>query len=478
MIYLRVPLRTCWRVASTTRQHSTAGSRGLILSPLSPQGAGWIPARGMSTVSSKTRANHYARHTRLAFALVLSTSVTLGLFLYSGRQGAIRMDWAPQSNSYPSSGTRISPNVGEKQFPVVTPEPTPSAPVPPYQTTDRGLQIYNTLEKESLEISNLPKEEAILTSAPLVPPPITRDYPVLLQVPLTTTTREAQLTSRYKYEQWTFNDTVPGPFIRARVGDVVELALTNRDQTGNSHNIDCHAFTGPGGGAALTTAEENDTKTGRFKLLHPGLYLYHCAAAPVPVHIANGMYGLMYVQPAEGDLPAVDREYYVMRSEFYHEPPEVLEDGRRSSVVDFSYPNALREEPNVVVFNGSESAMTRDRPLKANVDETVRVYFGNVGPNLASAFHVIGSNFRNVYRDGDVVSPPGHFIQTVSVPPGAATIVDMKMVVPGTYAFVDHAIFRLDKGAVGYLNVSGKPRSDLYQSAESPAPCVGCKLHP
>lgn len=100
-------------------------------------------------------------------------------------------------------------------------------------------------------------------------------------------------------------------------------------------------------------------------------------------------------------------------------------------MVEYSYPNALREEPNVVVFNGSESAMTRDRPLKANVDETVRVYFGNVGPNLASSFHVIGSNFRNVYRDGDVVSPPGHFIQTVSVPPGAATIVHMKMVVLG-----------------------------------------------
>ncbi len=409
------------------------------------------------------------------------------MFLYSGRRGAIRMDWAPPGvnpTPTPTSGKPVPPNVGKKPFPVVTPEPTPTqrsisfAPVRPCQTTDRRLQIYETLEKESLEISKLPKEGAILTSAPLVPPPITRDYPVLLQVPLTTTTKEAQLTSQYKYEQWTFNDMVPGPFIRARVGDVVELALTNRDQAGNPHNIDCHAFTGPGGGAALKTAEENDTKTARFKLLHPGLYLYHCAAAPVPVHIANGMYGLMYVQPAEGDLPAVDREYYVMRSEFYHEPPEVLEDGRRSSVVEFSYPNALREEPNIVVFNGSESAMTRDRPLKANVDETIRVYFGNVGPNLASSFHVIGSNFRNVYRDGDVVSPPGHFIQTVSVPPGAATIVDMKMVVPGTYAFVDHAIFRLDKGAVGYLNVSGKPRSDVYQSAQSPAPCVGCKLHP
>jgi len=337
--------------------------------------------------------------------------------------------------------------------------------------------IYEAIGEESLELSTLPKEDAILTSAPSVPPRITRDHPVLLRVPLRTTTKVAQLTNQYKYEQWTFNDTVPGPFIRARVGDVVDLTLTNEDRTGNPHNIDCHAFTGPGGGAALTTAKENETKKARFKLLCPGLYVYHCAAAPVPVHIANGMYGLIYVQPAEGDLPPVDREYYVMQSEFYHEPPEVLEDGRRSTLVEFSYPNGMREEPNVVVFNGSEAALTRERPLKARTGESVRLFFGNAGPNLTSSFHVIGTHFKNVYRDGDVLSPPGRFLQTVTVPPGAATILDMKLVVPGTYTLVDHAMFRLDKGAVGFLNVSGEPRPEIYQSEEPAAPCTGCKLH-
>lgn len=207
--------------------------------------------------------------------------------------------------------------------------------------------------------------------------------------------------------------------------------------------------------------------------------MYHCAAAPVPVHIANGMFGLMYVQPADGDgdLPPVDREYYVMQSEVYHEPPEMLDDGRPSQTVEFSYPGGLREEPNAVVFNGSEAAVTRDRPLKARAGESVRIFFGNAGPNLTSSFHVIGSHFRRVYRDGDVLSPPGRFVSTVSVPPGGATIVDMKMVVPGSYTLVDHAIFRLDKGAVGFLNVSGEARPDIYQSTEPPAPCVGCKLH-
>lgn len=337
-------------------------------------------------------------------------------------------------------------------------------------------QAYKTPD-ESLEDFDLPVEKAILTTAPELPPHISRDYPVLLQVDLTTTAKISQLTNQYKYEKWTFNDVVPAPFIRARVGDVVEVKLTNRDPAGNPHNIDCHAFTGPGGGAAITTTEVDETKTARFKLLSPGLFLYHCAAAPVPVHIANGMYGLIYVQPEE-DLPPVDKEYYVMQSEFYHEPPEIDEEtGRLSDLVEFSYPHGLREDPDVVVFNGSESALTRDRPLTAKVGESVRIFFGNAGPNLTSSFHVIGSIFRNVYRDGDVTSPPGQYIQTVTVPAGAATIVDLNMAAPGTYTLIDHSVFRLDKGAVGFLNVSGKARPDIYQSTLPPAPCSGCKLH-
>jgi copper-containing nitrite reductase len=276
-----------------------------------------------------------------------------------------------------------------------------------------------------------------------------------------------------------FNGSVPGPMIRARVGDVVELSLTNLDPTGNPHNIDCHAFEGPGGGSSLTLAQENEVKTARFRLLYPGLFVYHCAAAPIPVHIANGMYGLMLVQPEsdQTSLAAVDREYYVMQSEFYHELPEVLEDGRPSDTVELSYPRGLDETPDAIVFNGRESALTRESPLKAVTGDHVRIYFGNAGPNLTSAFHLIGGIFEKVYRDGDLISPPGRFIQTVSVPPGGATVVDIHTIVPGTYTLVDHAIFRLDKGCVGFLNVAGKPRPDIYHSEQPPENCVGCKVH-
>ncbi len=259
-------------------------------------------------------------------------------------------------------------------------DPLCSPQSPWRETRLTSSDYYEAVENETVDIAKLPVEHAVLTTAPNVPPPISRDHPVLLKVSLETITKMVQLTSQYKYEQWTFNGTTPGPFIRARVGDVVELSLTNHDQSGNPHNIDSHAFTGPGGGSAITTVEENETKTARFKLLCPGLFVYHCAAAPVPVHIANGMYGLIYVQPADGDLPAVAGQgYYVMQSEFYHEPPEVLDDGRPSTEVEFSYPNGLREEPNVVVFNGTDAALTRDKPLKANVGETIRIFFGNAG---------------------------------------------------------------------------------------------------
>jgi copper-containing nitrite reductase len=320
-------------------------------------------------------------------------------------------------------------------------------------------------------------EKAILTSAPNVPPAITRRHPVLLKVDLTTELKTIQLDPRYKYDAWTFNGTVPGPMIRARVGDIVEISLTNLDTTGNPHNIDCHGFEGPGGGAGLTLAQENETKVARFKLLYPGLFVYHCAAAPVPVHIANGMYGLMLIEPENTILPDVEKEFYVMQSEYYIEPPEKMDNGKLSDKVEFSYPRGLSEDADVVVFNGKEGALTRDCPLKAEAGDRVRIYFGNAGPNLTSAFHVIGGIFEKVYRDGDLVSPPGKFIQTICVPPGGSTVVDMHMLIPGTYALVDHAIFRLDKGCVGFLNVAGAGRPDLYHSEVPPANCVGCKLH-
>ena len=317
-----------------------------------------------------------------------------------------------------------------------------------------------------------PVEEAVVTFAPEVPAPITRKHPAIVRVHLTGGMKTMEIAAGVSYMFWTFNDHVPGPFIRARLGDTLEIHLTNSDASGMPHNIDLHAVTGPGGGAKVTTAVQGDEKIAWFKLLHPGLFVYHCAAPPVMDHIANGMYGLILVEPEKG-LPKVDREFYVLQSEFYTKPA-----AEGATTLEFSHEEGSKEQPHFVVFNGRVGALVGDQALKAKTGERVRIFFGNAGPNLISSFHVIGEIFDRVYREGDLISPPGRSIQTTLVPVGGATVVEFGVEVPGDYTLVDHAIFRVEKGGVGFLHVEGPPRHDLYVSQDDASVCQGCLVHP
>lgn len=318
----------------------------------------------------------------------------------------------------------------------------------------------------------LPAEEAQVTFAPEVPPPITRKQPAMVRVRLEATVRVMPLDGEKTYAFWTFNDRVPGPFIRARVGDTLEVHVTSRDDSGMPHNVDFHAVTGPGGGAPVTTAVQGEERVAWFKLLHPGLFVYHCAAPPVMDHIANGMYGLILVEPAKG-LPKVDREFYVLQSDFY-----AVESGQAGASLTFSHADGTTEHPRYVVFNGRVGSLIGESALKAKTGERVRIFFGNAGPNLISSFHVIGEVFDAVYREADLISPPARSIQTTLVPAGGAAVVEFGLEVPGNYTLVDHAIFRIEKGAVGYLQVEGQPRHDLYRSQDDAAACPGCLVHP
>jgi len=317
-----------------------------------------------------------------------------------------------------------------------------------------------------------PREKAALTYAPEVPPPIARKRPSIVEVHLNSSVEQWEISPGVKYTFWTFNGHVPGPFIRARVGDMLELHLTSGDASGMPHNIDLHAVTGPGGGAKVTTVVQGEERVAWFKLLHPGLFVYHCAAPPVMDHIANGMYGLILVEPEKG-LPKVDKEFYVMQGDFYTKEPK-----EGQEMLEFSHEEGLKEHPRFVVFNGKAGSLTGENSLKAKTGQQIRIYFGNGGPNLISSFHLIGEIFDKVYRDADLVSPPGRSIQTTLVPPGGATIVEFGAEVPGSYTLVDHAIFRVEKGAVGFLDVEGKPRHDIYASQDDPTPCEGCLVHP
>jgi copper-containing nitrite reductase len=318
----------------------------------------------------------------------------------------------------------------------------------------------------------LPLEVAVLVKAPDVPPPITRKHPVLLIVNLTFDAVTGYVTRSLKYDFWSINGSVPGPLIRCREGDVIEVNVTNNDNSGMPHNLDFHAVMGPGGGASLLNAEEGRTKSAHFKMTTPGLFIYHCAAAPVPMHIAQGMYGMILVEPKDGLAP-VDKEYYVMQSEFYLDEPE-----KGSNVAAIAYDKGLREDADAVVFNGREGSLTDKGVLKSNVGDRVRLFFGNAGPNLISSFHVIGTVFDKVFREGDLISPPGRGIQTTLVAPGSSTVVEFQTNVPGNLTLIDHAIFRLDKGAVGFLMVKGEKNDELYHSHDIPNACYGCKLHP
>jgi nitrite reductase (NO-forming) len=299
------------------------------------------------------------------------------------------------------------------------------------------------------------EEIAVLTAPPVVPPPITRSHNTKLIVNLEVIEKKSPIADGVDYTFWTFGGTVPGSFIRVKEGDLIEFHLKNHPSSKMPHNIDLHAVTGPGGGAAASFTLPGHESVFSFKAINRGLYVYHCATAPVGMHIANGMYGLILVEPKEG-MPKVDREYYVMQGDFYTK-------GKygKQGYQPFDMEKAVDENPTYVVFNGAANALTGDKALTAKVGETVRLYVGNGGPNLVSSFHVIGEIFDKVFVEGgDLVNSN---IQTTLVPAGGSTIVDFKVEVPGNLVIVDHSIFRtFNKGALGLIKVEGPEDKVIY----------------
>jgi nitrite reductase (NO-forming) len=295
-----------------------------------------------------------------------------------------------------------------------------------------------------------------------VPPSVGNRGPQTVRVDLVTVELEARLAEGTTFGYWTFNGKVPGPMLRVRVGDTVEVHLKNSDSSSMLHSVDFHAATGPGGGAASTQTNPGEEKSFRFKALTPGLFVYHCATPMVAHHIANGMYGMILVEP-EGGLPPVDREYYVMQGEIYTDGAF----GQHGSQ-EFNVEKLLNERPEYFVFNGSVGALSNFHPMQAKVGETVRIYFGVGGPNFTSSFHVIGEIFDKVYNLGGALSEPLRGIQTVTVPAGGAVITEFKVDFPGNYTLVDHAIARVERGLVGVLHVEGQPNTEIFDGKVEP----------
>ena len=293
---------------------------------------------------------------------------------------------------------------------------------------------------------------------PQVAPPVERREPAVVKVDLETREVTALLADGVAYRFWTFNGTVPGPMIRVRQGDTVELTLKNSPGTSLTHSINLHAVNGPGGGSVDTQVVPGQASTIRFQALHPGVYVYHCMTPMVGQHVANGMYGMIVVEPPDG-LPKVDREFYLMQGDFYLQG-ERGQQGLR----DFSLDKLFQEDPEYVVYNGSVGSLTGERALRARVGETVRFFFGVGGPNKDSAFHVVGESFDRLYPEGARESLTD--VQTTLVPPGGATMVEMKLSVPGHYMVEDHHITRLEKGAMANFEVDGDNNPDVFEHVD------------
>jgi nitrite reductase (NO-forming) len=300
-----------------------------------------------------------------------------------------------------------------------------------------------------------------------LPAPVGNRGPQMVEVNLETVEIKGQLADGTTYNYWTFNGKVPGPMVRVRVGDTVHVILKNNAGSQMIHSVDFHAVTGPGGGATVTQVPPGQQKEFTFKALNPGLYVYHCATPMVSMHISNGMYGLILVEP-EGGLPPADREFYVMQGELYTQQAYGMHGSQ-----EFSVDKLLDEKAEYVTFNGAVGALSQEHPLKANVGQTVRIFFGDGGPNYTSSFHVIGEIFDKVYNEGSLTTPPLTDVQTTLVPAGGSAMVEFKLNVPGRYVLVDHSLARLERGLVGFLYAEGPEAPDIFSSPEEPSTSSG-----
>ncbi|MBM3932986.1 MAG: nitrite reductase, copper-containing [SAR202 cluster bacterium] len=302
---------------------------------------------------------------------------------------------------------------------------------------------------------------------------VERTGPLTIEAHLTVKEGVAQIVNGTGITVWTFDGGIPGPMLRGRVGDTLDFYLHNPDTNKIPHNVDFHAVTGPGGGAVALGTKPGEVSHLQVKLLNPGIYIYHCATPDIPMHISQGMYGLIVVEPEEG-LPAVDHEFYVMQHEYYTEKGG--EEGYQAladkGYLQYSNKYGNLEEPTFVMFNGRPEAAMGDRAMgtyegvKVKTGETVRLFVGNIGPNLVSSFHVIGEVFDKVYVEGsfDLVNKN---IQTTLVPAGGATGVEFTLEVPGNYILVDHSIFRIHKGAIAVIAVEGEDNPEVYHPIKS-----------
>jgi nitrite reductase (NO-forming) len=246
-----------------------------------------------------------------------------------------------------------------------------------------------------------------------------------------------------KYEAWTFGSTAPGPVIHVRQGQTVNVTLHNSSPM--PHSVDFHAAQiAPN--IAFSDVLPGENKHFSFKATTPGVFMYHCGTAPAFVHIANGMYGAIIVEPK--NMPVADKQYVLVSSEWY------LNAAGERAAAGLDMTKATQMTPDWVTWNGY-AAQYKTHPLTANPGETVRFWVVDAGPSLNTEFHVVGTVLERAWVNADLVDAPQHDIQTAVVPAGGGGVFDVTIGKPGLYPFVSHSFASVQMGQVGLLNVGG-----------------------
>ena len=303
-----------------------------------------------------------------------------------------------------------------------------------------------------------------LVPAPALPEiPDCDGDPRNVRVTLDTVEYEAEIATGVTFPFLTFNGAVPAPAIVVCLGDWVEVTLNNLAANTFAHNVDFHAATGALGGGAASIVGPGQTTTFRFQALKEGAFVYHCAIAPIPMHVTSGMYGSIIVLP-HGGLPEVDKEFYLMEGDFYTEPS--ADDPSRHI---YSPTRVSAENPSYVVTNGRVGAVTGDNALKVKVGEKVRFYYGQA--NDESWLHIIGGHFDTVYVNGSFHpdSAREYGVETTTVPAGSVIAVEYTFKYPGLYLMVNHKLIRAtEKGQAVQIVIEGKETPDIMTVIEPP----------
>ncbi|WP_435921123.1 multicopper oxidase domain-containing protein [Paenibacillus sp. DYY-L-2] len=296
--------------------------------------------------------------------------------------------------------------------------------------------VWNSSSAGEEEQATDTEQEAHHINTPPVDPVIKREGKVV-HIEMTAQVTDVEISEGVFYNAWTFNGTVPGPVVRVKEGDQLNFTLKNMDPD-MPHSMDFHAVhAAPSKKFIDVMPDEQGTFT--YPANTPGVFMYHCGTSPVLLHVANGMYGTIIVEPKNG-YPSdskVDREYTIVQSEWYREHDEEA---------------FLNENPEYVVFNGNDFTL-KEHPLLAKVGDTVRIYVTNVGPNEVSSFHVVGTTMDQVYIDGNPKNVL-YGLQTVMLPSGGSAVVEVTLTEEGDYPILTHQLNDASKGATAILRVT------------------------